>query len=33
VAVLQATEVRPGPCRFQEGRPLHRSHDNADMLF
>ncbi len=33
VAVLQATEVRPGPCRFQEGRPLNRSHDDADMLF
>jgi serine/threonine protein phosphatase 1 len=33
VAVLQATDDRPGPCRFQEGRPLKRSHDDADMLF
>lgn len=33
VSVLQATQVRPGPCRFQEGRPLKRSHDDADMLF
>ena len=33
VAVLQATEVLAGPCRFQQGRPLSRSHNDADMLF
>ncbi|GAA3107582.1 metallophosphoesterase [Rhizobium viscosum] len=33
VAVLQTTEVRPGSCRFHEGRPLKRSHDDADMPF
>lgn len=33
VAVLQATEFGPGSYRFQKGRPLNRSHDDADMLF
>ncbi|WP_416066546.1 metallophosphoesterase [Rhizobium sp. ZK1] len=33
VAVLQATAAGPGPCRFLEGRPLKRSHDDAAMLF
>ncbi len=33
VSVLQVTAAGPGPCRFLEGRPLTRSHDNVDLLF